>query len=508
MNVGEHVSRAARFHLWRTALIDGARRVSFAALEERTNRLAHALVARGIQRRDRVALVLPNSVEWIESDFAIAKAGAMTVPLAVRLHEREMAGMIEASQASLLITDVATLARLRSLIGAIAVLVVGAAGDEGYEAAMAGGSARHLCVEVDEASDGRVMRFTSGTTGKPKGVYLTHRNWLAIAHCHLLDRWSLQPDDVFLGTSPYSHAGGLWILPALMRGAAVNIYDKFEAETLLAEIEGGRASVVQLVPTALRRLLDLPGVADRKFEGLRAVHYGGAPIDGPMLAEALAVIGPKLVQGYGLNEAGIVCTLQAADHTKAIGQQGWLQPLGREVTMAEIVIADATGRAVADGEIGEITIRGPMVFPEYWRDPQATAVAIREGGFFWTGDLALRGANGYVYLAGRSKDIIVTGGFNVSPDEVESMVARHPAVHQCAVIGIADREWGEQVTAFVVVRPGMSLTAKELIDFCRDNLTGYKKPREVRFVTSLPVNSNGKVVRRMLREQVAQEKLD
>ncbi len=263
MNVGEHVSRAARFHLWRTALIDGARRVSFAALEERTNRLAHALVARGIQRRDRVALVLPNSVEWIESDFASAKAGAMTVPLAVRLHEREMAGMIEASQASLLITDVATLARLRSLIGAIAVLVVGAAGDEGYEAAMAGGSARHLCVEVDEASDGRVMRFTSGTTGKPKGVYLTHRNWLAIAHCHLLDRWSLQPDDVFLGTSPYSHAGGLWILPALMRGAAVNIYDKFEAETLLAEIEGGRASVVQLVPTALRRLLDLPGVADR-----------------------------------------------------------------------------------------------------------------------------------------------------------------------------------------------------------------------------------------------------
>ncbi len=238
------------------------------------------------------------------------------------------------------------------------------------------------------------------------------------------------------------------------------------------------------------------------------MHYGGAPIDGPMLAEALAVIGPKLVQGYGLNEAGIVCTLQAADQPKAIGQQGGLQPRGREVTMAEIVIADATGRAVADGEIGEITIRGPMVFPEYWRDPQATAVAIREGGFFWTGDLALRGANGYVYLAGRSKDIIVTGGFNVSPDEVESMVARHPAVHQCAVIGIADREWGEQVTAFVVVRPGMSLTAKELIDFCRDNLTGYKKPREVRFVTSLPVNSNGKVVRRMLREQVAQEKLD
>ncbi len=504
MNVASLVTRAARFYGERTAAFDGARTLSFRELDARTNRLAHALAARGIGRGDRVGLVLPNSIEWIEGEFAIAKAGAMTMPISVRVHEREMARMIEAAEASLVITDTETWERLRPLAPDVPALLVGVAGPTGYEQTLGKGATNPICVDVDEARDGRVMRFTSGTTGQPKGVYLTHRNWLAIAYCHLLDRGSLQPDDVFLGTSPYSHAAGLWILPAITRGASVHVFDRFDAEVLLDHMEARRATVVQMVPTALRRVLDIPNVRRRKLDGLRSVHYGGAPIDGPTLREALEVIGPKLVQGYGLNEAGLVCTLQAPDHLKVVGHTGWQQPLGREVTMAEVVIAGADGQPVRDGDIGEITIRGPMVFPGYWRDAKATDAALRNG-FFWTGDLAMRGADGYLFLAGRSKDIIVSGGYNVSPDEVESVLAHHPAVHQCAVIGMPDREWGEQVTAFVVVKPGVTASEGALIEFCRDHLTGYKKPKQVRFVPALPVNSNGKVVRRLLREQLAQE---
>lgn len=503
MNVAFLVARASRFFGDRVFAFDATRSLSFRQLDERTNRLAHGLRARGIGVRDRVALILPNSIEWIEGDFAIAKAGAMTVPLSARLHEREMAQMIAAADVALIVTDTTTWERLSGLVHGVPALLVADASANGYEAVVAKGSADAICVAVEEGRDGRVMRFTSGTTGQAKGVYLTHRNWLAVAHCQLLDRGHLQPDDVFLGTSPYSHAAGLWILPALIRGSAVHVFDKFDADLLLRHIASGRATVLQVVPTALRRLLDIQAANPRKLDALRSVHYGGAPIDGPTLREALDVIGPKMVQGYGLNEAGLVCTLQARDHLAVVGHTGWQQPLGREVTMAEVVIAGEDGQPVADGEIGEITIRGPMVFPEYWRNPEATSAAVRDG-FFWTGDLALRGENGYLYLAGRSKDIIVTGGYNVSPDEVESALARHPAVYQCAVIGLPDREWGEQITAFVVAKPDAAPSEKDLIDFCRDHLTGYKKPKAVRFVPSLPVNSNGKVVRRLLREQLAQ----
>ncbi|TVR07637.1 MAG: long-chain fatty acid--CoA ligase [Salinarimonadaceae bacterium] len=507
MNVGSYVARAARFFSERIAVIDGDRSVSFSTLEDRTNRLAHALAARGVRLGDRVAIILPNSLEWIEADFAVAKAGGMSVPITTRLHEREMAAMLTISETSAVITTPEILARLEPLVdvSAMARILVGPTGADGYEDAVAGASSSPICVEVDEARDGRVMRFTSGTTGKPKAVYLTHRNWIAVAHNTLLDRFNLQKGDVFLGTSPYAHAGGLWILPSLMRGATIRNLERLDPEALVALIEKGECTMLQLVPTALRRILDLPRIREADLSRLRAISYGGAPIEGSTLREALDVIGHKLVQGYGLNEAAIVCTLPPEEHGVALSHRGWQQPLGREVLMAEVAIMGPDGRPVPDGEVGEIAIRGPMVFTHYWKNPEATAQAIREGGYFWTGDLGLRGENGFIYIAGRSKDIIVTGGYNVSPDEVEAVVDQHPAVRQCAVVGLPDREWGETVTAFVILMPGAQASEADIIDFCRERLTSYKKPKAVRFVESLPVNSNGKVMRRLIRENLASE---
>jgi acyl-CoA synthetase (AMP-forming)/AMP-acid ligase II len=503
MNVGVFVARAAAAFGDRTAVIDGERRLTFRHLDERTNRLANALIGLGIRRNDRVALALPNSIEWIEAEFAITKAGAMTAPIGMRTHPAEMARFIALAQANLLITDAPTLARLSPLLAptrlpCIVVSPEGQATDAlSYETVMSGGSSAPICVEVDEERDGRVMRFTSGTTGTPKGVYLTHRNWLSNAYGLLLDRHSLQRDDVVLTSASYAHAGGLWHLPALIRGAVIHISDRFDPEQTLRDVEGGRATVLKLVPTTIRRLLDVPGIRGRDLNGLRAIQYGGAPIEASTLGEAIDVFGPKLIQGYGLNEACMICTLSPEDHVKRAAQKDWKQPLGRETSLIELKLADRDGNPVVDGDVGEIAIRGRLVFREYWRDPAATAAAIRDG-WFYTGDLAQRGEQGFLYLAGRSKDIIVTGGFNVAPAEVEAVLDQHPAVHQCAVAGLPHREWGEQVTAFVVTKPGSATTQDALLEFCSNRLTAYKKPKAIHFVPSLPLNTNGKVMRREL----------
>lgn len=502
MNVAAYVARAARFFGSNTAIIDRDRSMSFQQLEERTNRLAHALVAAGLEHNDRVLVILPNSLEWIEADYAVVKAGGVSTPINVSLHENEMLGMAASVDARFLITHHTLLPQLEPAIKALnlRVLAVGGSGSLSYENAISRAAASPICVDVDEATDGRIIRFTSGTTGAPKGVYLTHRNWLAMAHCMLLDRCSMSADDVYVGTSPFVHAAGLWLLPSLIRGSAVRVVEKFDPDILINLIKTGDCTVLQVVPTGLRRLLDHPMAAALRSDTLRAVSYGGAPIDNATLEEATAVFGSKLTQGYGLNEAPIVSTLRHHKHYAPAAGADWHQPLGREVSMAEVVILGEDGQAVPDGEIGEIAVRGPMVFREYWRNPEATAKSLRNG-FFHTGDLGQRGADGSLYLAGRSKDIIVTGGYNVSPSEVEAVLLRHDSVDKCVVVGLPDRQWGEQITAFVVLRQGQRPTEAELIEFCRKYLTSYKKPKSIRIVPSLPVNANGKVVRRLLREE-------
>lgn len=503
MNSASYLSRAARIFADRPAVHDGTRSITYRVLEQRANRLANGLIGLGVSPGDRVALVLPNGIEWVESDYAIAKAAAITVPINPMVHEREIADYVGRSEPRVVITNATILARLPQDLSqrGIKTIVLGRerlTADWTYEGLIEKAASHAVCRDV-EPDSGRVMRFTSGTTGNPKGVLLTHANWLAVAYSMLLDRVDLRRNDVYLASSPFAHAGGLALLPVAMRGAALRVVGKFDAEEVVRLIEAGQTSVVQLVPTALRRLLDVPKLTARNLSALRSVQYGGAPIEASTLTEALDVLGRILVQGYGLNEACMVTALAAEDHSKVLEYSGWQQPMGRETTLVDVRIVDQDGQEVPQGVAGELTVRGPVVFREYWRDPEATAAAKRDG-WFYTGDLALRGADGDLYLAGRSKDIIITGGYNVSPEEVEAVLDQHPAVRQCAVVGLPHREWGEQIVAFVVRHKEKSVTEQELAELCQARLTRYKKPKAFRFVEELPVNSNGKIMRRGLRE--------
>lgn len=505
MNVARHVARAAMNFGDKVAAYDGPRTISFRQLEERSNRLANALAALGVAFQDRVAIVLPNSIEWLESEFGVAKIGAITVPLGPRLHESELARMITAADPAAVITDLEILERLRPHLAStdIRFVVVGGAGQRpgcvDYEATLAAGSANPICVDVDEYEHGRVLRFTSGSTGQPKGVFLTHRNWMGISHSMLLDRCYLNDSDIVLNCGGYSHAGGLWIVPAILRGAALQIQDKFDAELLVRHVEEGRATVIQLAPTVLRRILDVPDIAKRDLSGLRILTYSGSPIDSATLADALAVLGNRLVQSYGSNEAAAVTVMSPRDHARFVGYSGWQQPLGRETTLAEVMVADPEGKRLPIGEIGELAIRGPMVFRRYWREPELTEKAFRNG-WYYTGDLVMRDHSGLLYMSGRSKDIIITGGYNVVPREVERVLESHPAVLETAVVGVPHREWGEQITAFVALKPGQNVSESALIEFCRDQMTHYKKPKHIRFLERLPLSSNGKIDRAKLKQ--------
>ena len=249
----------------------------------------------------------------------------------------------------------------------------------------------------------------------------------------------------------------------------------------------------------LRRILDVPDIAKRDLSGLRILTYSGSPIDSATLADALAVLGNRLVQSYGSNEAAAVTVMSPRDHARFVGYSGWQQPLGRETTLAEVMVADPEGKRLPIGEIGELAIRGPMVFRRYWREPELTEKAFRNG-WYYTGDLVMRDHSGLLYMSGRSKDIIITGGYNVVPREVERVLESHPAVLETAVVGVPHREWGEQITAFVALKPGQNVSESALIEFCRDQMTHYKKPKQIRFLERLPLSSNGKIDRAKLKQ--------
>jgi acyl-CoA synthetase (AMP-forming)/AMP-acid ligase II len=505
MNVSKYLPRAAMKFGNRIAAYDGDRSTTFRQLEDRSNQLANALSGIGVQFQDKVAILLPNCIEWIEAEFGIGKIGAVTVPLSPRLHEAEIARVLKFSEATCVVISAEILERVAPALAALPLtfLVVGEGGGQpsyhDYEAVLTSASSAPVCVDVNAAEHGRVLRLTSGSTGQAKGVFLSHRNWASIAHSMLLDRCSLQDTDHIFNCGGFSHAGGLWLLPSIIRGSTLEINDKFDAEMIVQHIERARATVVQLAPTVLRRILDLPDVRSRDFSKLRVLTYSGAPIDSRTLADALEILGPKLVQSYGSNEAAAVTVMTPHDHARFVGYQGWQQPLGREATLTDVMIMGEDGKPVATGEVGDLAIRGPMVFHSYWREPELTERAFRNGWYI-TGDLVFRDDTGMMYMAGRSKDIIITGGFNVVPREVEKILEAHPAVLEAAVVGLPHREWGEEVTAFVTLKRDQRLSSEALIDFCRDKITSYKKPKLVHILDQLPLNSNGKVDRPLLRK--------
>lgn len=500
------VTRAASWHRDRVALEDEAgRRLTFDQVEARSNRLANALRHLSPAQNVCVGALLPNSIEFVECDFAIAKAGKVVVPISPRLAGEEIAHILRDCAAETLIfhaDSAATVHALRDRLGDLRHLVVvegEAEGAQSYEELLSRASDRPTGVDVSPGAPG-LIRYTSGTTGRPKGATLSQRGRVAQMASMLTDELDLLPDDTMLHVGPLAHASGTKVLPYYVRGARNLLHRAFDPERFLWTVEHEHATGSFLVPTMLGMLLAVPGLRAARLDALRNVTYGGAPASPDKLREALGVFGPVLVQIFGSAEASHpVTTLKKHEHLVPPGKDARLGSAGREVTRTIVRLVADDGREVSPGDVGEVWVRSEHLMMGYWENPAATAEVVRDG-FVRTGDLARRDEDGFLYIVDRKRDMIISGGFNIYPAEVEAALHAHPAVLDVAVIGVPDEQWGEAVKAFVVLRPGQTAGEQELIEHCRRHIASYKKPRSVEFLDALPKGATNKILKRALAE--------
>jgi acyl-CoA synthetase (AMP-forming)/AMP-acid ligase II len=511
MNVGHLLTKSARTFPDKLALVHGERGLTYAEFNARANRLANALRRLGIEPGHTVSILQHNYPEMLESLFACFKAGCGAVPINWRLHPSEVAFIIDhsGSRAVLLSHEFNdAILEVRDRIPRAEHLVsLRPAGDAllDYETCLGRESDRFA--DVDVRPDALAWLFyTSGTTGMPKGAMLTHRNLLAMTMNFYADICpGFGPDDVALHAAPLSHGSGCYAIPNVGKAATNVILESpsFDPELVLRSIERYRVTNMFAAPTMVKRLAEHPAIDRYDVSSLRALNYGGAPMLVEDLQRAMARLGPCLVQLYGQGEAPMTITyLPQRDHVLegSPAQLRRLASAGLARTDVEVRIFDAQDRTLPPGEIGEIVTRSDLVMKGYWRNPEATAETLR-GGWLHTGDVGYLDEDGYLFIMDRSKDMIISGGENIYPREVEEVLARHPAVREVTVIGVPDPHWGEAVKAVVALQPGHGATEQALIDFCRDHIAGYKRPRSVDFVGELPKNNYGKILKRELRAQ-------
>lgn len=498
VNVATLLSATAVRRPDRAAWIHGGEQASYADLADRVARLAGGLRRSGLGPGDRLVLVLPNGPALFELLWACFWAGLVAVPVSRHLHPREVAYVAQQSAAAAMAVAEPTREAIAQLDPAIAVIWT----DSPEYRDLSDGDARPA---ADVAPDAAAWLFyTSGTTGRPKGAKLTHRNLLAMTMNYYADIDPLAGAAVFLHAAPLTHGSGLYLLPAVGHGATNVISDlaTFDPADYLALIDQHRVThAAFLAPTMLRRLTDEAVQQHWRSDTLGSIVVGGAALYEQDLADALEAFGPIVWQMYGQGESPMTIAVMPPDQLTARDDaDSNRRSCGRPFTGVEVRIGQPGLSAVATGERGEILVRGDVVMAGYWDNPEATAETI-QSGWLGTGDVGYLDQRGFLYLTDRSKDVIITGGSNVYPREVEEALLSHPAVREVAVVGIPDRKWGESVRAYVVVVPGCEPEATELIAHCRRQLASFKKPKSVVFVDQLPKSPNGKILKRMLRQQ-------
>jgi acyl-CoA synthetase (AMP-forming)/AMP-acid ligase II len=483
------------------ALRHGERVLTYRELDERSNRLAQALRGAGVRSGDRVAHLDRTGPEVVEALFAVSKIGAVLVPLNWRLALPELTTIVDDSGAPLLIAGAGFAAMAAAIAETVAPRVTLVEVGDDYEAWIA----EHDAVDPGgrgAAGDTVLQMYTSGTTGVPKGVLTTHRNLAAAAETSPL--WAFDADSISLTPLPMFHIGGIgWAFVGLWNGATTILVSEFDPVAVLDLFERRRVTNAVLVPTMLQLLTAVAGATERDYTALRSIAYGASPITTPLLKRALETFRCPLFGIYGLTETtGAAVQLDADDHDPNGPREHLLRSVGHPYPWVGLRIVDpSTGRDCGPHTVGEVWLRAPNVMAGYFNRPEETAAALTAGGWLRTGDGGYVDAEGYLFLTDRIKDMIVSGGENVYPVEVEEALSQHPAVDQVAVIGVADDRWGETVKALIVLRAGEVASADELVAFARQRIASYKLPRIVEFVDDLPRTPSGKVLKRALRER-------
>ena len=456
----------------------------------------------GLERGDRVAIAMTNGVEAIEAMYAVWHAGLCAVPMNAKLHAREFAFILENSGARLcfVTSDLApTIAEAAKEVPALKEIVDVATRSYGF---MEVGDP--TAMTEAEPTDPAWLFYTSGTTGRPKGATLTHRNLLAMTMNYFADVDRPPPGGSIVHAAPISHGSGLWNFAMLARGS-VQVFPesgRYEVPETVALMNRWPECSIFLAPTMVKRLIEHGSVSDLGPAALRLITYGGAPMYVADLKRALDLLGNKLAQLYGQGESPMTITHLSREMHADRGHPRWEERLasaGRPDSCAAVKVVDEAGRALPVGEVGEIIVKGDTVMAGYWNDPEATAKALRDG-WLWTGDVGAFDEEGLLTLKDRSKDMIISGGSNIYPREIEDVLNLHPAVAECSVVGRPHPEWGEEVVAFVVARPGKALAPAELDKLCLDNIARFKRPKDYRFIEALPKNNYGKILKTELRK--------
>lgn len=476
--------------------------LDYAGLADEVARRAAGLRDLGLVSGDRVALIMKNCPEFWVSLYAIWHAGLAAVPANAKLHAKEHAFILENSGARVCFATpelAAALAEVRDETPALEHLI---STDGTAYAGLAAG--KPLPVAETDPTDLAWLFYTSGTTGRPKGAMLSHRNLMSQTMNYLADVDSILPTDCIIHAAPMSHGSGIYGLPHVARAAntVVPLSGGFDVAETLALIEHWPGATFFFAPTMVTRLINTPNIDRADLSNLKTIVYGGAPMYLADVQRALDLLGPKLVQIYGQGEAPMTITGLPKHIFTDTGHPRYEQRIGSTGfprTDVEVRVVDETGTPQPVGEAGEVICRGDVVMTGYWNNPDATAAALRDG-WLWTGDVGAFDADGFLTLKDRSKDVIISGGTNIYPREVEEVLLRHPDVLECAVIGRPHADWGEEVVAFVRPHPGASVSSESLDALCLDNIARFKRPKEYVVVEDLPKNNYGKILKTELRK--------
>jgi len=516
MNTTDFLSIANAICPERDCIVFAGKRWTYSRITDRTNQLAHALAKKGVEKEDRIGLLHVNCNQYVETYFAAAKLGAIFVPLNFRAKADELAYMIGHAEVKVLFVGERYLDLVDSIRPQLSTvkeyISIEGGAHVSYEDLIRSAPSDETTYDIGD-EEITILMYTSGTTGKPKGVPLRHNAFVTYV-LENVEPANPEIEERNLLTVPLYHVAGIQaMLAAIYGGRTLVLMRQFEVKEWMETIQRERATRAMLVPTMLKRVIDDPDFGKYDLSSLKVITYGAAPMPFEVIRKAIQVIPwARFINAFGQTEtASTITTLGPEDHIiegteeeKAKKLKRLTSSIGKPLPDIEVKIVDEEGKELPPLGVGEILARGPRVMAGYWKDEEKTSQVMTSDGWLRTSDMGWMDEEGYIYLSGRADDMIIRGGENISPDEVEDALHSHPKVEEVAVIGVPDVEWGQEPRAVVVLKKGESAGPEEIMEYCRTRLAGFKRPRSVVFVDALPRNPMGKVLRKKLREEYGQ----